>query len=254
MDKLAFTALASIDNESNVRAQITNSLANVSTIGFKDSFSLAEQSIQIKGEGINSRVLPGMANQEVINLSPGAVNMTGNIMDVALNDKTVLGVQADNGEVGFTRRGDLRVSATGLIENAVGQLILGENGPISVPPGQLVSIGPDGSVTSKSPSDPEGTSLNLGQLMLRDASEMPLIRRADGLFQPLADEFRGRDFPTGPNPVSLQSGALEGSNVNPVEAMIKMMDFNRAFESKIKIISEIKSIDETGSSMMRLPQ
>jgi flagellar basal-body rod protein FlgF len=96
--------------------------------------------------------------------------------------------------------------------------------------------------------------MNLGQLMLRDASEMPLTRRTDGLFQPLTDEFQGKDFPTGPNPVSLVSGTLEGSNVNPVEAMIKMMDMSRTFESKIKTISEIKSVDESGASMMRLPQ
>jgi len=254
MDKLAFTALASINNQSHQRAQITNSLANVSTVGFKDSFSLAEQSSQVKGEGFNTRVLPGMAQQEVINLSPGAINMTGNIMDVALNDKTVLGIQASDGEIGFTRRGDLRVSATGLIENAAGQLILGERGPISVPPGQLVSISPDGTVLGKSPSQPGVAPLSLGQLMLRDASETPLMRRSDGLFQPLDAEFHGRDFITGPNPVSLEPGALEGSNVNPVEAMVRMMDISRAFESKIKTISEIKSVDESGASMMRLPQ
>ncbi|MFT5655125.1 MAG: flagellar basal-body rod protein FlgF [Arenicella sp.] len=254
MDKLAFTALASIKNQANMRAQVTNNLANVSTVGFKDTFSLAEQANQIIGEGLNTRVLPGMAKQEVINLSPGALNMTGNVMDVALNDKTVLGIQAGNGEVGFTRRGDLRVSATGLIENAAGQLILGENGPISVPQGLLVSIGQDGTVVGKSTTKLGTIPMTLGQLMLRDASEMPLTRRADGLFQPLVDEFQGKDFPTGPHPVSLVSGAIEGSNVNPVEAMVKMMDISRSYESKIKTIAEIKSIDESGASMMRLPQ
>ena len=254
MDKLAFTALASINQQSKMRTQITNSLANVSTIGFKETFSLAEQPHQIKGAGMDTRVLPGNVQDDVIDLSPGALNMTGNMLDVALNDKTVLGIQADNGEVGFTRRGDLRVSATGLIENAAGQLILGENGPISVPQGQLVSIGQDGTVMGKSPTEVGATPMILGQLMLRDASEMPLTRRADGLFQPLVAEFQGKDFPTGARSVSLVSGALEGSNVNPVEAMIQMMDISRSFESKIKTIAEIKSIDESGASLMRLPQ
>ena len=254
MDKLLFTALASINNQANARVQITNSLANVSTAGFKDTFSLIEQPYQIEGPGTDSRVLPGMLQEQVINLSPGALNMTGNVMDIALNDKTVLGIQAGNGEVGFTRRGDLRVSATGLIENAVGQLILGESGPISVPQGQLVSISQDGTVRGKSPTEVGALPMILGQLMLRDASEMPLTRRADGLFQPLVAEFQGKDFPTGAQPVSLVSGALEGSNVNPVEAMIKMMDISRSFESKIKTIAEIKSVDESGASMLRLPQ
>jgi len=81
-----------------------------------------------------------------------------------------------------------------------------------------------------------------------------LIRRADALFEPFNEQFRGRDFPTGPQPVALTSGTLEGSNVNPIEAMVKMMDFSRSYEAKIKLISEIKSIDENGASMMRLPK
>ena len=105
-------------------------------------------------------------------------------MDVALNGDTVLGVQATNGEIGFTRRGDLRVNATGVIENAAGHLILGEAGPITVPAGQLVSISPDGTVFAESPSQPDVPPLQIGQLMLRDASATPLVRREDGLYEP----------------------------------------------------------------------
>jgi flagellar basal-body rod protein FlgF len=94
--------------------------------------------------------------------------------------------------------------------------------------------------------------VQLGQLMLRDASEMPLIRRTDGLFEPLEEDYRGSDFPDGPEPVSVVTGALEGSNVNPVEAMVKLMDYSRSFEAKIKTISDVKEIDESGASMMRL--
>ena len=89
--------------------------------------------------------------------------------------------------------------------------------------------------------------------MLRDASEMPLTRRTDGLFEPVQQQFKGADFPTGPLPASLFSGSLEGSNVNPIEAMIELMDFSRSYESQIKMIKEIKGIDENGASMMRLP-
>jgi flagellar basal-body rod protein FlgF len=83
---------------------------------------------------------------------------------------------------------------------------------------------------------------------------MPLIRRADALFEPFNEEFRGGDFPTGPQPASVSTGSLEGSNVNPIEAMVKLMDFSRSYEAKIKLVSEIKSIDENGASMMRLPK
>ena len=252
MDRLAFTSLAAVNNQGEIRAQITNNLANVSTIGFKESFELASKTIDVVGDGFNSRASVDIDAVDVINLKPGVPNQTGRAMDVSLQGSTVLGVQADNGETGFTRRGDLRVSPTGLIENAAGHLILGEGGPINVPPGQLVNISPDGTVFGSLPGQPDAESVELGKLMLRDASEMPLTRRTDGLFESIVPAFKGIEFPTGPQPSSLQSGSLEGSNVNPIEAMIKMLDFSRSYESQIKMINEIKSIDETGSTLLRV--
>ena len=252
MDRLAFTSLAAVNNQSEIRAQITNNLANVSTVGFKESYALASKTIAVAGDGFESRASVAIETSDVINLKPGVPNQTGRAMDVALQASTVLGVQADGGEIGFTRRGDLRVSPTGLIENAAGHLILGEGGPINVPPGQMVTISPDGTVFGSLLSEPDVAPVALGKLMLRDASEMPLTRRVDGLFEPVVAQFKGTDFPTGQQTASLQSGSLEGSNVNPIESMIKMMDFSRSYESQIKMINEIKSIDETGSTLMRI--
>ena len=252
MDRLAFTSLAAVNNQSEIRAQITNNLANVSTVGFKESFTLASQSVDVKGDGFASRSSVTVDSKDVINLMPGVSNRTGRAMDVALQAATVLGVQAENGEVAFTRRGDLRISPTGLIENSARHLILGEGGPINIPPGQMVSISPDGTVFGSLPSEPDVAPIELGKLMLRDASEMPLTRRVDGLFEPIDTQFKGVDFPTGPQPVLLQSGSLEGSNVNPIESMIKMMDFSRSYEAQINMINEIKSIDETGSTLMKV--
>ena len=253
MDRLVFTSLGSITNQTHVRAQITNNLANVSTVGFKQSFAVASQSVDVQGEGFATRTSLETVGQDVINLQPGVTNRTGRAMDIALQDSTVLGVEGNDGDTAFTRRGDLRVSPLGLIENSAGHLILGENGPINVPPGQLVTISPDGSVFGALPGDPAIPPVLLGTLVLRDASEMPLTRRADGLFEPIDEQFRGADFPTGPMPASLVSGSLEGSNVNPIEAMVQLMDFSRSYESQIKMIKEIKGIDESGASMMRVP-
>ena len=146
MDRLAFTALGAITNQDAARAQITNNLANISTVGFKESFAMASKSMDVEGDGFNSRAAVTTDTNDMINLSPGVSNRTGRAMDVALQGSTVLGVQAQNGEIGFTRRGDLRVSETGVIENAAGHLIMGEQGPINVPPGQMITISPDGAV------------------------------------------------------------------------------------------------------------
>jgi flagellar basal-body rod protein FlgF len=89
--------------------------------------------------------------------------------------------------------------------------------------------------------------------MLRDASQTQLVRRQDGLFDPRAPALKGQDFTSGPQPVSVMPGMLEGSNVNPVSTMIKMLDFSRQFEMQLKLVKETQTIDEAGSTMMRLP-
>ena len=155
MDRLVFTSLGSITNQTHVRAHITNNLANVSTVGFKQSFAVASESVNVEGQGFATRTSFKTTGQDVINLKPGISNRTGRAMDVALQDSTVLGVQGKDGDVAFTRRGDLRVSPLGLIENSAGHLILGENGPINVPPGQMVTISADGSVFGTLPGSPD---------------------------------------------------------------------------------------------------
>ena len=253
MDKLAYTALSAMQSQSVVRAAITNELANVSTIGFKKSFQIASSAVKIDGPGHESRYQPGLQINDVINLSPGTPVSTGRPLDVAMNDQTVLAVQTAEGDIAYTRRGDLQVSPTGVLENAEGELVMGEGGPITIPVGNLITVSPDGSVFAQLPTDPEAAAVPIGQLMLRDASQTELVRRTDGLFEPRDAALKGRDFPTGPKPVSVSPGMLEGSNVNPVATMVKMLDFSRQFEMQLKLVKETQSIDEAGSTMMRIP-
>jgi flagellar basal-body rod protein FlgF len=253
MDKLAYTALSAMQSQSVVRAAITNELANVSTIGFKKSFQIASSAVKIDGPGHESRYQPGLQINDVINLSPGTPMSTGRPLDVAMNDQTVLALQSAEGDIAFTRRGDLKVSPTGVLENAEGELVMGEGGPITVPVGNLITVSPDGTVFAQLPTDPEAAAIAIGQLMLRDASQTELVRRTDGLFEPREAALKGQDFPTGPKPVSVSPGMLEGSNVNPVATMVKMLDFSRQFEMQLKLVKETQSIDEAGSTMMRIP-
>ncbi|UVW35124.1 flagellar basal body rod protein FlgF [SAR92 clade bacterium H455] len=253
MDKLAYTALSAVQSQSVARAAITNELANVSTVGFKKSFQIASSAVKIDGPGHETRFQPGLQITDVINLTPGTPMSTGQPLDIAMNDQTVLGIQAEDGDIAFTRRGDLKVSPSGVLENALGELVMGEGGPISVPVGNLISISPDGTVFAQLPTEPEAAAVAVGQLMLRDASQTQLVRRPDGLFEPRAEAFKGQDFPSGPMAASVMPGMLEGSNVNPVGTMIKMLDFSRQFEMQLKLVKETQSIDEAGSTMMRLP-
>ncbi len=251
MDKLAFVALASVKEQAKVRASITNSMANATTIGFKESFEAATSAVKVEGPGF-SRYQPALVMEDTIKLKPGTIMETGRGLDIAMNDSTVLGIQAVDGTTAFTRRGDLRVSGTGLLENMAGQVVLGEGGTITMPQGKYFSVTADGTILASNPMNPSEAPAEVAKLLLRDASETMLVRRPDGLFEPAEANLKGQDFDSGPKPVSVRSGSLEGSNVSIIDTMVKMMDFSRQFEMQIKMIKEIQGIDKSGSTMMKI--
>jgi flagellar basal-body rod protein FlgF len=251
MDRLVFTSNATIREQATARQVLVNELANVSTIGFKSSYDVALQSIKVEGPGFDSRYQAQAVARDLIRLEPGAIMATGRPMDIALADKAVLAVQASNGDLAFTRRGDLKVNAQGQLENGSGHLVLGEGGPIAVPPGMMIAINPDGSVYAKDPAQADAApSVFIDQLRLRDASDVKLGRREDGLFK-LDGQANGADIPAGNIPPRIIPQALEGSNVSAIGAMTRLIDQSRSFETQIRIIKETKSLDESGSSMMK---
>jgi len=251
MDRLVFTSNATIKEQATARLVLVNELANVSTIGFKNSYDVALQSVKVEGPGFDSRFQAQAVARDLIRLDPGPVMATGRPMDMALAGKAVLAVQAPNGDLAFTRRGDLKVNAQGQLENGSGHLVLGEGGPIAVPPGMMVSINPDGSVYAKDPTQAGAApSVFIDQLRLRDASDVKLGRRQDGLFK-LDGQADGADIPAGNTVPRVIPQALEGSNVSAIEAMTRLIDQSRSFETQIRIIKETKSLDESGASMMK---
>jgi flagellar basal-body rod protein FlgF len=253
MDRLVFTSLGAATSQEFHRIQLTSDLANAATTGYKQGSSNTPVTGQLRGPGFATRFQPIVPSSvEIVDLSPGSVIATGNPLDITMQDATVLGVQTGEGDIAFTRRGDLQVSPAGLLETATGLLVMGTAGPISLPAGFDVTITGDGGVYATDPNVEAPVPELVGQLLLRDASTTPLVRREDGLFQPAQAQLPNGDFASGPNAVSVSSGALEGSNVNPVEVMVTLLDLYRSFETQMKIITNTEEIDRDGSRMMSL--
>ncbi|MCO4088183.1 MAG: hypothetical protein HEQ17_04255 [Limnohabitans sp.] len=251
MDRIVFTANATIKEQATARQVLVNELANVSTVGFKSSYDVALQSIKVEGPGFNSRFQAQAVARDLIRLESGPVMATGQPLDIALAEKAVLAVQATNGDLAFTRRGDLKVNAQGQLENGARHLVLGVGGPIAVPPGMMVTINPDGSLYARDPAQAAAApSVFIDQLRLRDAANVKLGRRTDGLFK-VEGQADGTDIGPGNTPPQVIVQALEGSNVSAIEAMTRLIDHSRSFETQIRIIKEIKSLDESGASMMK---
>lgn len=253
MDRLIFTALGAATSQEFNRIQLTNDLANLSTVAYKRASNTGSKSAYLDGPGFATRFQPMVStNVKNISLESGPITYTGNKMDVALNDQTVLGVQTDDGRIAFTRRGDLRVNSSGVMTNGDGHVVMAEGAPMTVPPGFSIDISPDGSVYATSPEAGAQEPTLVGRMMLRDASLVQLVRRVDGLYEVQNANDQGGDFVTGPNPISLSTGALEGSNVNPVEVMVGLLDLYRSFEMQMKMIKNSEEIDQDGTRMISL--
>ncbi len=251
MDRLAFNAAAAINEMRTSRQMTTNELANVSTPGFKRSFESAMMTLKVQGAGFESRLQPQAFSSDNINMKPGTVLKTGRDLDVAMDEQAVMGVSAPNGELAFTRRGDLRLNGTGVLETGTGAMVRGQNGgPITIPPGFLININKDGAVFATNPGQPGvAAPVLIDRIMLRDASQTPLERREDGLYRVVGK--LNEDIPITGKLTTLSPETLEGSNVNAMEVMVKLMDQSRSFEMQVNVIKQSKDVDESGGSMMR---
>jgi flagellar basal-body rod protein FlgF len=158
MDRFAFTSMASINERRLLREQLNNELANVSTVGFKKSYENAMIAVKAEGDGWDSRIQPFIQKFNAVNLDQGHLMVTGNKLDIALTEKAVLGVQAKNGELAFTRRGDLRLNSQGVLETGSSNVVLSDQGnPITIPPGLDLSITKEGDIFAIDAQQPPGT-------------------------------------------------------------------------------------------------
>ena len=252
MDRLAFNAAAAINEMRVGRQMTTNELANVATPGFKRSFESAMLTLKVQGAGFESRLQPQSFASDNINMKPGVIVKTGRDLDVAMDEQTVMGVTSTNGELAFTRRGDLKLNGKGALEMGTGALVRGENGgPITIPPGFFVKISKDGSVFATNPAQAGvAAPVLIDKILLRDASQVALERREDSLYK-IVGKPVGEDIPVTGKLATLSPETLEGSNVNAMEVMVKLMDQSRSFEMQVNVIKQNKDVDESGGTMMR---
>jgi flagellar basal-body rod protein FlgF len=164
-----------------------------------------------------------MQRQDV--LSHNLANVTTNGFRAELQAFRAVPVRGDGAS---TRAGSLDVNAEGILVMRNGMPALGDGGPINVPQNSEVSIGSDGTVSAKQPNQ-KPTTVGRLKLVTPEASRQ-LTRGDDGLFR-AADG----DLPADPA-ARLQDGALEGSNVSPVETMVAMIAAGRQFEQQMKLL------------------
>lgn len=245
MDRLVNTALTAMRGAMARQAAVANNLANVNTVGFRAEVANAETR-WIKGDTFDTRA---QASEQVIaaDMAQGAVTATGNSLDVAVDGDALLSVQAQDGSEAYTRRGDLKVTDSGLLTTGDGLAVLGEGGPIVLPQMDSVSIAQDGSIWGVPQGGDPANPQQVDQLKLVNAAGSSIAKGKDGLFR----EVNGGALPADPL-ATVTSGSLEGSNVNATDALIQMIEASRAYETQVKMIDTAKQLDDGGASLMRL--
>lgn len=224
MDRMIYLSMAGAKASMQRQDVLANNLANVSTNGFRAELA-AFRAVPVRGDGASTRAY-ALETTIGYNPDPGAITPTGRNLDVAMKDKAWLAVQALDGTEAYTRAGALDVNAEGLLVQRNGLQVMGDGGPITVPPNSELTIGSDGTISAKGPT---GRPTAIGRLKLV-TPEGPMTRGTDGLFR-AADG----DLPADAN-AKLQDGALEGSNVSPVETMVAMISASRQFEQQMKLL------------------
>jgi len=247
MDRLIYSSLSAMRGAMARQATTANNLANANTTGFRAEMA-SVRPLWLRGDGFESRA-PSSEEVTAADMHAGTITETGRPLDVALNGDALLTVQAENGDEAYTRRGDLVVAASGLVTTGDGSPVMGEAGPITMPPADDVKIDEQGVIWYRpAGSDPIQEMQQLDRLKLVTPAGSQIAKGLDGLFR-VVD---GGVLPSDPD-ARVTAGSLEGSNVNATKALVDMIDAARAWEMQVKLVTTARELDSSSADLMRLP-
>ena len=228
-----------------------NNLANANTPGFRQEvFSVTPSTIKDPSTDARSLEARAPARGFVRNadMSTASVNPTGQPLDIAVKGEALIAFQAPDGGEVYSRRGDLRVAPSGVLENGEGLPVLGATGaPITVPAGFAVRIAEDGSVLGTDPAAPNIPAAAFDQIKLVSREGSQLAKGIDSFLKVPG----GGVLPNDPT-ASVTPGALEQSNVQTAETLVQMIDAQRAYEQRARIIQTAGELDEASSGLLSL--
>lgn len=248
MDKALYIGMSGATQNMLSQRAHANNLANVSTTGFKKDFAQA-RSMPVFGEHHPTRAY-AMAERPGTDLSAGSLMQTGRKMDVAIEGEGWLAIQNNLGEEVFTRSGSLQIDVNGLVRLATGEMVLGNGGPVALPPFDNVQVGADGTVSIVPIGGPPDQLVEVDRLKLVNPPQEALEKGLDGFIHRKAGQEIGGEEPADAA-LRVASGFLESSNVNAVEEMISNLQLSRQYEMQVKVM---RTANENSEAAARLLQ
>ncbi|NEX62679.1 flagellar basal body rod protein FlgF [Noviherbaspirillum galbum] len=245
MDRMIYTAMSGAKHILEKQATTSHNLANATTTGFRaqlDSFRAVP--VLNSPSPTRSFVVDSTVGTDY---TPGAIQQTGRDLDVAVQGKGWISVQLEDGSEAFTRDGSLKTNENGILQTRAGATVLGDGGPITVPPDVTVSVAKDGTVSAIAAGFKPGAATVLGRIKLVNPAEDNIVRGDDGLFR-----TKDGNPPDADASVALVGGALEGSNVSVVDAMVDMISLARQFELQMNLLKNAESNETKAAQLFGL--
>ncbi len=244
MGNYLYTSMVGASQIMRGMADVTHNLANASTSGFRADLAMF-RSLTVPG-AVNGSGVP-IFERTGVDTSFGALQNTGVDLDVAVSGGGWIAVQAEGGGEAYTRRGDLRIDALGQLTNGAGQAIMGDGGALAIPPYTKLEIASDGTISIQPLGQGPDTVAVIDRIKLVTLDGTKLVKGEDGLLRLPAGEIAREDAS-----VTLVSGALESSNVNTIDTMVKMITLQRSYETQIKMMKTAADNDRASATLMRM--
>lgn len=242
MDRLIYTALSGASQTLVEQRISANNLANVNTNGFRADIPMSQYQ-QVSGRGFTTRYM-AQESPSGVDDSTGGAEKTERPLDVAIQGTGYIAVEDSAGNEVYTRNGNIQQDDQGQL-TINGYRVLGDNGPITLPPNAIASFGSDGTL-SVTPDDGDVTAtMDIDRLKLVDISVGNLTKNSQGMLVTADGVPAQRD-----ENIKVSGGFLEGSNVSAVSEMMSSIAMNRQFEAQIKMMKTAEDISDSGNRLL----
>ncbi|MDH7944878.1 flagellar basal-body rod protein FlgF [Pseudohongiella sp. SYSU M77423] len=245
MDRALYLSMTGASQAMQAQTIHANNLANASTTGFQADLAQA-RSMAVYGPGMPSRVY-SMTENPGTDFTRGPLQQTGNSLDMAVKGEGYIAVLAPDGSEAYTRAGDLQLGVFGELLTGSGLPVLGNNGPVVLPPHENVEFGADGTVSVRELGQGAQVLAAIDRIKLVNPQPQELVKGTDGLMR----RVDGGETPADAQ-VELASGYLEGSNVNVVDSMVEMISLARNYEMNVKFMQTVQQNSESSARLLQI--
>lgn len=242
MDRLIYTAMTGAKGTLDQQSAVSHNLANANSTGFRAELHRM-RAVELQTDALRTRAFAVDASVNN-DFTPGPLQHTGRSYDAAIEGKGWFAVSAADGTEAYTRDGSFETSPNGVLQTRSGLPLVGENGPITIPPDAEVTIGRDGTISIVEAGITEVINI-VDRIKLVNPPEQDLVRGEDGLFRSAG----GVPLQLDEN-VQVAGGYVEGSNVNVVDQLVTMISLARQFEMQTRMLQTAENNDQAASRIL----